>query len=75
MEVDLLDAERKLVIELHGPDHFRNRKAYRRDRMKDARLQERGYRVLRFLAEDLGNELGHVLDEVLRVRIVTTYDN
>ena len=66
MEVDFLDAENRLVIELDGPGHFRDRDAYRRDRMKDARLQERGYRVLRFLAEDLGGNLNHVLDEVLR---------
>jgi very-short-patch-repair endonuclease len=66
MEVDFLDAESKLVIELDGPHHFQNHDAYRRDRMKDARLQERGYRVLRFLAEDLGSHLDHILDEILR---------
>ncbi|MCL5670310.1 MAG: endonuclease domain-containing protein, partial [Acidobacteria bacterium] len=37
------------VERLGGPD------AYRRDRRKDALLQENGYLVLRFLAEDLGN--------------------
>ena len=33
---------------------------------KDALLQEHGYLVLRFLAEDLGTRLDAVLDEVLR---------
>ena len=31
-----------------------------------ARMQENGYLVLRFLAEDVGKELGLVLDAILR---------
>jgi hypothetical protein len=38
--------------------------AYRRDRRKDALLQQNGYFVLRFLAEDLGKHLDYVLDTV-----------
>ena len=66
MEVDFLDPESKLVLELDGSQHLANREAYRRDRRKDALLQEHGYLVLRFLAEDLGTRLDAVLDEVLR---------
>jgi len=33
--------------------------AYRRDRRKDALLQENGYIVLRFLAEDVGKRLDY----------------
>jgi very-short-patch-repair endonuclease len=40
--------------------------AYRRDRQKDRLLQEHGYFVLRFLAEDVGRNLDDVLDGVLR---------
>ena len=40
--------------------------SYRRDRRKDALLQQHGYLVLRFLAEDLGTGLDAVLDEVSR---------
>ncbi|MDO8545603.1 MAG: DUF559 domain-containing protein [Opitutaceae bacterium] len=39
--------------------------AYRRDRRKDALLQQHGYFVLRFLAEDIGKHLDDVLDRVL----------
>ncbi len=39
---------------------------YRRDRRKDALLQENGYLVLRFLAEDVGKYLDQVLDAILR---------
>jgi very-short-patch-repair endonuclease len=41
-------------------------RAYRRDRRKDQLLQESGYLVLRFLAEDVGKELDLVLDAILR---------
>ena len=66
MEVDLLDSDARLVIELDGGQHFSNRDAYRRDRRKDALLQEHGYFVLRFLVEDVGKRLDHVLDAILR---------
>ena len=38
----------------------------RRDRRKDALLQQNGYLVLRFLAEDLSTRLDDVLDEIQR---------
>jgi Protein of unknown function (DUF559) len=40
--------------------------AYRRDRRKDQLLQEHGYFVLRFLAEDVGKHLDMVLDTIQR---------
>ena len=66
MEVDFLDADARIVIELDGPQHLADEDAYRRDRRKDALLQENGYLVLRFLAEDLGTRLDAVLDQVDR---------
>ena len=67
MEVDFLFAAAKLVIELDGAQHLNSVEAYRRDRRKDALLQENGYTVLRFLTEDLGKHLDEVLDTILRV--------
>lgn len=67
MEVDFLFAAAKLVIELDGAQHLNSVEAYRRDRRKDALLQENGYMVLRFLTEDLGKHLDEVLDTILRV--------
>jgi superfamily II DNA or RNA helicase/very-short-patch-repair endonuclease len=66
MEVDLLCADRRVAIELDGPQHLADAEAYRRDRRKDALLQENGYFVLRFLAEDVGKQLDSVLDAILR---------
>jgi very-short-patch-repair endonuclease len=66
MEVDLYCAEAHLAVELDGPQHFMDPEAYRRDRRKDALLQESGCFVLRFLAEDVGKNLDVVLDTILR---------
>jgi very-short-patch-repair endonuclease len=52
MEVDLLCADSQLVVEVDGPQHL-DPAAYRRDRRKDQLLQENGYLILRFLAEDV----------------------
>jgi very-short-patch-repair endonuclease len=67
LEVDLLCADARLVIELDGQQHLADPVAYRRDRRKDQLLQENDYFVLRFLAEDVGKELDAVLDAILRV--------
>jgi superfamily II DNA or RNA helicase/very-short-patch-repair endonuclease len=65
MEVDFLCADAGVAIELDGPQHLADPEAYRRDRRKDALLQEHGYFVLRFLAEDVGKHLDSVLDTIL----------
>jgi very-short-patch-repair endonuclease len=64
--VDLLWADGRVAIELDGGQHLADAEAYRRDRRKDVLLQENGYFVLRFLAEDLGMHLDAVLDAILR---------
>ncbi len=69
MEVDLLNEDGHLAVELDGPQHLTDPDAYRRDRRKDALLQEHGYFVLRFLAEDVGKQLDRVLDAVLHIML------
>jgi very-short-patch-repair endonuclease len=66
LEVDLLCADARVAVELDGAQHLADPVAYRRDRRKDQLLQENGYFVLRFLAEDVGRELDSVLDAILR---------
>jgi very-short-patch-repair endonuclease len=66
LEVDLLCPDARVAIELDGAQHLADPVAYRRDRRKDQLLQENGYLVLRFLAEDVGKELDLVLDSILR---------
>jgi len=69
MEVDFLCADARVAIELDGAQHLADAEAYRRDRRKDALLQQHGYFVLRFLAEDVGKQLDQVLDAVLAALI------
>jgi very-short-patch-repair endonuclease len=66
MEVDLLCEDARIAIELDGEQHLAGAEAYRRDRRKDILLQENGYLVLRFLAEDVGKRLDEILDVVIR---------
>jgi very-short-patch-repair endonuclease len=66
LEVDLLCADARVAVELDGAQHLADAEVYRRDRRKDRLLQEGGYFVLRFLAEDVGKELDQVLDAILR---------
>jgi very-short-patch-repair endonuclease len=66
MEVDLLCADSRVVVELDGAQHLADAVAYRRDRRKDHLLQENGYLVLRFLSGDVGKDLNAVLDAILR---------
>jgi very-short-patch-repair endonuclease len=67
MEVDLLCADARLAMELDGAQHLSDPEAYRRDRRKDCLLQQNGYVVLRFLAEDVCKQLDEVLDTILRI--------
>ena len=60
MEVDFLAADLRFAIELVGAQHLADADAYRRDRRKDTLLQQHGYLVLRFLAEDAGKHLDGV---------------
>lgn len=66
MEVDFLCAEAGVVIELDGAQHLSDAETYRRDRRKDSLLQQNGYFVLRFLAEDASKHLDLILDSILR---------
>lgn len=66
MEVDFLCVDAGVVLEVDGPQHLTGPDAYRRDRRRDYLLQENGYLVLRFLAEDLGKRLDDVIDAILR---------
>jgi very-short-patch-repair endonuclease len=47
-EVDFLWRERGVIVETDGFRYHGNRGAFESDRVRDARLQSLGYRVLRF---------------------------
>lgn len=59
-------AERlNLVVEVDGSYYHLTREQYRRDRRKDVSYQRHGYHVLRFLAEDVVDDLPGVLSAIL----------
>ena len=65
MEVDIVSEEFKLAIEIDGIQHLLDKEAYRRDRRKDELLQENGFFVLRFLAEDVLKHLGEIMTKIV----------
>ncbi len=65
-EGDLTAPDARLVVEIDGYYHFRDPEAYRRDRRKDALLQEHGWFVMRFLADDVVSDLEGVLRGIER---------
>jgi very-short-patch-repair endonuclease len=66
MEVDFVDEPLRIVVELDGSQHLSDPEAYRRDRRKDRLLQQNGYLILRFLADDIGKDLDSILDSILQ---------
>ena len=65
MEVDLLSESKHLAIEIDGEFHFVTAENYRRDRRKDYLLQNAGFFVMRFLAEDVVKRLDSVFTEIV----------
>lgn len=63
-EGDLVATDARLVIEVDGYFHFRGQEAYRRDRRKDAALQEHRWFVIRFLAEDVVGDVQNVVEQI-----------
>ncbi|MBX9584555.1 MAG: endonuclease domain-containing protein, partial [Gemmataceae bacterium] len=64
-EADLVAEGLKVVVEVDGTHYHLNQPQYRRDRRKDWEYQRHGYLVLRFLAEDVVDDLETILATVL----------
>jgi hypothetical protein len=64
-EADLVAERLKIVVEVDGGYYHLNTTQYRRDRRKDWLYQRHGYLVLRFLAEDVVDDLEAILTTIL----------
>jgi hypothetical protein len=64
-EIDLCSTALRIAIEIDGYYHFGEPEAYRRDRRKDWALQQEGYVVLRFLADDVLEQMEAVLERIV----------
>jgi very-short-patch-repair endonuclease len=60
LEVDFLFAAQRLVVELDGYRYHRSRRAFERDRERDALLARAGHRVLRFSHRQVTRRPGEV---------------
>ena len=65
--MDFLWPEHRLVVETDGFEHHGTREAFERDRARDADLQARGYRVLRFTHRQVVSEPRKVAKSVRRM--------
>lgn len=61
-KVDLLAEKSRLAIRLDAMADVADAEAYRRVRREDALLQRKGYRIVRFLAEDVCTRVDATLD-------------
>jgi Uncharacterized protein conserved in bacteria len=59
--VDFYCAERRLIIELDGPIHERQREY---DRIRDERLRQQGYTIFRVTNEELVTDMNGVLERL-----------
>lgn len=66
-EIDLACLSKRIAVEIDGYRHFTDPTAYRRDRRKDVLLQENGFFVLRFLAEDVVSEMEMICETIRTV--------
>ncbi|HSI90736.1 MAG TPA: endonuclease domain-containing protein, partial [Adhaeribacter sp.] len=61
--VDFYCASEKLIIEIDGTQH-QNGEIYFNDGVRDARLQQLNYRVLRFTNQQVFNDIEAVLNQI-----------
>ncbi len=64
-EIDLLCPTLSVAVEIDGYYHFRDPAAYRRDRAKDWLMQRHGLLALRFLADDVTDDLAAVVGRIV----------
>jgi very-short-patch-repair endonuclease len=65
-EVDFLWREQRLIVEVDGFAWHSSRRAFERDRARDAELQLAGYRVLRITWRQLTREPNAVIQRIAR---------
>ncbi len=66
IEIDLAALDLQIAIEIDGYFHFQHNDNYRRDRRKDLLLQQHGFVVLRFLAEDIVPMMSEIVDTIVQ---------
>jgi very-short-patch-repair endonuclease len=68
-EVDMLWRAERLIVEIDGFEYHRTREAFERDRLRDARLQAAGYRVMRITWRQLSEQPEAVVARVAQALV------
>jgi very-short-patch-repair endonuclease len=66
-EVDLFWPDQRLVVEIDGYAFHSSRRAFERDRARDAALQAAGYRVVRFTWRQIVHDSLAVVAQLARL--------
>lgn len=61
---DFINFETKIIIEVDGQQHYNNYKSVKHDLKRDEVLNNLGYKVLRFWAGDVYNNINNVLETI-----------
>lgn len=67
LQVDFFWPDARLVLEVDGFEFHSSREAFNRDRGRDRRLVERGYRVIRTTWEEVTDDPGALLTSIVRI--------
>jgi very-short-patch-repair endonuclease len=68
-EVDMLWRAERLIVEIDGFEYHRTREAFERDRLRDARLQAAGYRVMRITWRQISQQPEAVVARVAQALV------
>lgn len=62
--VDFYCAERKLIIELDGSQHYNNEEQIESDKQRDNYLRAKGYMVLRYTNLQINSNFKYVCEDI-----------
>ena len=65
--VDFLVPSRKIVIELYGYEHHKDKRKLTKDAQRERYLQMKGYQVLRFTGSEVYKDATQCVNEVLAI--------
>ncbi len=65
--IDFAFISKKIGIEIDGEPHYLNQIRKERDRLRDQRLAERGWKIIRFTNDQVDNDLDSLLEVVIEL--------
>jgi very-short-patch-repair endonuclease len=69
---DFASLTHRIVVEVDGYEHHSTREAFLADRIRERRIQARGWRVIRFAASEVQHDSHAVVREIIELTIGST---